>query len=223
MKNTKNEEKEKGFIRLSLENFWYYYKWPFLGGIVIFFAVLVALTATTDIEAPTDVDVLAVFARPLTSQEFEFQSRLEHAVTDTDENGAVRIGTEGLYVSESGTGDNDGVSINKFESAIAYAEADLVLLDGTNMERFAPKDFLEPLEKYMDISQFAEEDLFYRDGVAVAVRLSDSKVLMDMQFIIDDVYAGIMFVPEGTEEALKGRRENAVKMIAELKKPIEKE
>lgn len=214
----KKQEKEKGFVRQSIENFWYYYKWPFLGGIVIFFAVLIGLTAATDMKEPADADILAVFARPLTMQELEFQSKLEHVAKDTDGNGKVVIGTEGLYISESGTGDNDSVSMNKFESKIAYAEADLVLMDKTNMERFSPKDFLEPLESYMDISKFSEEDLFYRDGVAVGVRLSDSKVLMEKQFIIDSVYAGIMFVPEDADDSVKLRRDNAVKMIEELVK-----
>lgn len=215
MKN-KEEKKQKSFLRRSIENFWYYYKWPFLGGIVLFFAVLMAMTATTDISEPTDVDVVAVFARPLTTQEFEFQSRLQGVVSDADGNGTATIGTEGFYISEQGKSDNDSLAQSKFETVMAYAQGDLVLMDGTNMKRFESKDLWTPLADYIDISQIAKEDLYFRDGVAVGVRLSDSKVLLDMQFIIDDVYAGIMFVPEETEEAAAPRRENAAKMIQEL-------
>lgn len=214
MKN--KEQKEKSFLRASIENFWYYYKWPFLGGIVLFFAVLVAMTATTDMSEPTDADVVAVFARPLTTQEFEFQSRLHGVVSDADGNGKVAIGTEGFYISDQGNSDNDSLAKSQFETEMAYARGDLVLMDGTNMKRFESKDLWAPLADYVDISQFAEEDLYFRDGVAVGVRLSDSKVLLDMQFIIDDVYAGIVFVPEEADETVAIRRENAANMIKEL-------
>ena len=215
MKN-KEEKKQKGFLVSSIENFWYYYKWPFLGGIVLFFAVLVAMTAMTDVSEPTDVDVVAVFARPLTTQEFEFQSRLGDVISDADGNGKTTIGTEGFYISEQGNSDNDSLAQSKFETAMAYAQGDLVLMDGTNMKRFESKDLWAPLADYVDISQFAKEDLYFRDGVAVGVRLSDSKLLLDMQFIIDDVYAGIVFVPEETEDTVTIRRENAAKMIEKL-------
>ena len=183
-----SKKKEKGFIRSSLENFWYYYKWPFLGGIVIFFGVIVFMLTTTDTEEPSDVDITAIFARPLTMQEFTFQPYLESVVSDTDQDGTVRIQTEGLYITEGGNADNDIVSINKLDSAMAYGEGDLILLDGANLSRYQPKDFLAPLSDYVDVSQFAEENLIYRDGKAVAVRLRKSKILTDMQFIIDDVY-----------------------------------
>lgn len=217
MKN-KEEKKQKSFLRASIENFWYYYKWPFLGGIVLFFAVLVARTAMIDVSEPTDANVVAVFARPLTTQEFEFQSRLSGVVSDTDENGKVAIGTESFYISEQGKSDNDSLAQSKFETVAAYAQGDLVLMDGINMKRFESKDLWAPLADYIDISQFAEEDLYFRDGVAVGVRLSDSKVLLDMQFIIDDVYAGIMFVPEDGGEEAAARRQSAANMIKELVK-----
>ena len=214
----KEKQKEKSFFVASVENFWYYYKWPFLGGIVLFFAVLAFLTATTDVSEPTDADIAAVFARPLTMQTFAFQSRLEDVVSDTDGDGAVRIGTVPYYISEAGNSDNDIIAKGKFEAATAYGSGDLLLMDGANMKRYSPKDLWAPLADFVDISQFAEEDLYYRDGVAVAVRLSDSKVLTDMQFIIDDVYAGIMFVPEVSQELYQTRRENAAKMLLELSK-----
>lgn len=212
----KKSQKEKGFIAASLENFWYYYKWPFIGGIVLFFAVLVFMSSVTDTSVPTDADVVSVFARPLTMQEYEFQSRLQDQVSDVDNDGNVVIGTEGLYISEAGTSDNDVLNKNKFEVKMSYAQGDLVLMDGTNMERFVSKDLWAPLTDYVDISDFSEEDIYYRNGVPIAVRLSDSKILTDMQFIIDDVYAGIMFVPDELKDTAPARRENAAKMLLKL-------
>lgn len=211
-----SKEKKKGFIRSSLENFWYYYKWPFLGGIAIFFGVIIFMLNIQETEEPFDVDITAIFARPLTTQEFTFQPHLEGVVSDVDENGTVRIRTEALYITEGGKTDTDLVSINKLDSAMAYGEGDLILLDGANLSRYQSKDFLAPLEDYVDVSQFAEENLIYRDGKAVAVRLKNSKILTQMQFIIDDVYAGIMFVPEMQTEQVSVRRENAAKMLIEL-------
>ncbi len=217
----KKEDKDKSFLRLSIENFWYYYKWPFLGGIVIFFVVLFVAASWTEVEEPSDVHVVATFARPLTTQEFEFQSCLSDVVTDTDGDGEIRIKTEGIYISENGKGDSDEIAKSDFEVAIGYARGDLMLLDGTNMERFGAKDFLIPLEEYMDISEVAEEDLFRRNGVAVAVRLQDSQVLLDKGFIIDKVYAGVMYIPDGAQESVRARRDNAVRMIEKLRIPAE--
>lgn len=218
---SKKKQKEKSFFAASVENFWYYYKWPFLGGILLFFVVLAVLTWNADNGEPTDADVAAVFARPLTMQAFEFDSRLGSVISDTDANGVARVGTVAYYISEAGTSDNDVIEKGKFEAAAAYGKGDLLLMDGTNMERFSPKDLWAPLSDFVDVSQFAEEDLYYRDGVAVAVRLSDSSVLSDMQFIIDDVYAGVMFVPEVNPELYQVRRENAAKMLMELVKKAE--
>lgn len=210
------EKKEKGFLLSSLENFWYYYKWPFLGGIVIFFVVIIAMIHFSSVEEPSDASVLAVFARPLTTQEFEFQTRLEGAIEDADGNGTKRISTNALYITEGGNSDEDSLATSKFENAIAYAQADLVLMDGTNFKRFQSKDFLEPLENYVDVSQFDRDSLIYRDGIAVAVKLTDSKLLLDMQFFIDDVYAGIMFVPEEGAQSLETHRKNAAVLLQAL-------
>jgi len=219
---SKKKQKEKSFFAASVENFWYYYKWPFLGGIVLFFVGLAVLTWNADTQQEsTDADVAAVFARPLTMQAFEFDSRLSSVISDTDEDGVARVGTVAYYVSEAGTSDNDVIEKGKFEAAVAYGRGDLLLMDGTNMERYSPKDLWAPLSDFVDIGQFAEEDLYYRNGVAVAVRLSDSSVLSDMQFIIDDVYAGIMFMPEVNPELYQPRRENAAKMLLELTKKAE--
>lgn len=214
----KKKKKEKGFVLSSLENFWYYYKRPFLGGILIFFVVIIAMMHFTEVEEPSDATVLSVFARPLTTQEYEFQSRLENVIEDADENGTKQISTNSLYITEDGTSDEDSQAISRLENIMAYAQADLVLMDGTNFERFRSKDFLEPLENYVDISQLDSENLVYRDGKAVAVRLKDSKQLLDMQFMIDDVYAGIMFVPEEHAEHLEIQRKNAASMLLELSK-----
>ena len=212
----KNKNKEKGFLAASIENFWYYYKWPFLGGIVIFFAVFIGLTMMEDTKKPSDVEVLSVFARPLTMQEYEFQRPLSDTIDDIDGNGEKTIFMNSLYISEGGKSDNDKIATSKFSSTISYAQGDLILMDKCNIDRFSPKDFFAPLEAYVDISEFNEEDLYFRDGVAIAVRLADSQILTDMQFIIDNIYAGIMFVPDEDGEHLKARRENAAKMIKKL-------
>lgn len=209
-------KKEKSFILSSIENFWYYYKWHFLGGIVIFFSVIIVMLNFSDVKEPSDVDILTLYARPLTTSEKYFEDGLDNVIEDVDKNGTKHIEINTLFITESGTSSEDLMDKSKFEGIIAYAQADLVLLDGTNLDRFKSKDFLAPLEDFMDISEIDSEDLIYRDGKAVAVRLSDSKHLKDMQYIIDDVYAGVMFVPEESEEEIPARRKNATNIIKEL-------
>ena len=109
---SKKKQKEKSFFAASVENFWYYYKWPFLGGIVLFFVVLAVLTWNADTQQEsTDADVAAVFARPLTMQAFEFDSRLSSVISDTDEDGVARVGTAAYYVSEAGTSDGSSAAL----------------------------------------------------------------------------------------------------------------
>lgn len=216
-----NRQKEKGPLRLWIENLWYYYKWAILGGAIAILVLAITIPNLPKTEkASYDAKIQAVFARPLTMQEFSFQDRLESVIEDIDGDGDVRIVTDGIYITESGDNTNDVVSIGQLESVLAYAQADLVLLDGGNLAKYKGKDFLIPLEQYVDLSRFEPEDLAYRNGVAIAVRLSDSKVLTDMQFIIDDVYAGIMFVPENASEQTLKTRQNAVNMLMELTKKI---
>lgn len=210
------EKKEKGFILSSLENFWYYYKWPFLGGIVIAIAVVVGVFMFADVEEPSDADIVTVFSSPLTMQELDFESRLKDVISDTDGDGNKSISTASVYITKSGEGDQDATQTARFEYAISYAQGDLVLLDGANYERFCKKDFLAPLEDFISIAQIDEADIKRRDGVPVMVKLSDSKVLLDMQFVTDDVYAGIMFVPEESSEQCMLRRKNAANMLMKL-------
>ncbi len=222
----KEKKKEKSAFVASIENFWYYNKWYCLGGVLIFFAVLIGLTLAEDgAKKPSDAEVLSVFARPLTMQEYEFQDPLADVIEDADKNGEKIITMNSLYISESGKSDNDKIATSQFSSAIAYAQGDLILMDKTNIDRFSKKDFFAPLEDYLDISAFREEDLYFKDGVAVAVRLTDSEILTDMQFIIDNVYAGIMFLPEDADDTLSLRRKNAAEMMRKLtvKAPQEKE
>lgn len=212
----RKNKKEKGVFAKSIENFWYYNKWYCAGGIIVFFAVLIGLTMMEDTKKPSDVEVLSVFARPLTMQNYTFQDSLSDVIEDTDGDGEKTIFMNSLYISEGGKSDNDSISIGKFSSAISHAQGDLILMDKTNIDRYSKKDFFAPLEEYLDLSAFSEEDLYYRDGVAVAVRLSDSQILTDMQFIIDNVYVGIMFVPDEADNTLSRRRESAAEMIKQL-------
>ncbi|MBR4874526.1 MAG: hypothetical protein IKU87_01715 [Clostridia bacterium] len=212
------EKKEKNKFIKAIENFLYYYKWHTVIAIV-FVIVLVGFIRLSDsTEPPSDVTVVSVFPRPLTMQEYTFEGKFDDSIIiDNDQNGKKQIKMRSIYISETGKSDGDVLGKSQFESVMAYGNADLVLLDNSNLERFGAKDFLEPLENYVDVSEFNEEDLFYRDGKAVAVRLRKSAVLTDMAFMIDNVYAGIMFKPEENKTIENGRK-SAANMLLELKK-----
>ena len=55
-----------------------------------------------------------------------------------------------------------------------------------------------------------------KDGVAVAVKLTESKILRDMKFIVDEVYAGVMFIPDGADDVTLKTRENTKIAIEKL-------
>ena len=210
------EKKEKGFIRSSIENFWYYYKWPFLGGILIFFGVAAFMSLQIDIDQNVDARIAAVFSRPLTVEDVSFQSQLEKELSDVNGDGAKLLSEEYFYVSVDGKSESDIVESGKFSRWASYARGDLLMMDRINMERYISQDLWEPLENYIDISDIPKENLYFRDGVAVAVKLDDSQVLMDMKYSVDSVFAGVLFVPEEADERTLAQRENAVKMIEKL-------
>ena len=200
-----SEKKKMSFLE-AIDNFWYYHKWKVAGVLFILvgiFAVAGYMNANTD-NRDYDFVAASVFARPMTTGDYTLEEQLKDVITDVDNNG------------EDAKGETDRIYQSQFESDLREANGDIILFDKANLERFLPKDFFADISDYVDLSQFPKEDIVYRQDVPVALRLSDSKALTDMQFVIDDIYVSVIFTPDNAEQSILASRELAKEVIEKL-------
>ena len=203
----------------KVENIWYYYKWQIIIISVIIIALYMLISTFSQGSEPSDVEIVSVYSAYVSEKEIDFQKKFEKNISDADKNGKVVIDLVTSYITAEGKSDDDAIEVAKFEGTISTARSDLILMDEYNFRRFETKDFYEDLTKFIDISKINDEDVLYRNDVPVAVRLRESKILKEAEYKTDNIYAGIMFIPDDADETLLEGRKNAVEI---LKKLIEK-
>ena len=200
----------------KIENFWYYYKWLVIIIAVVLIALYMIISTFSQVSQPYDVEIVSVYSAYVSEKEINFQKKFEKNISDADDNGEVVIDLISSYITADGKSDDDAIEIAKFEGTMSTARSDLILMDEYNFRRFETKDYYEDLRKFLDISKFNEEDVLYRNDIPVAVRLRDSKILKEAEYETDNIYAGIMFVPDDADETLLARRKNAVEILKKL-------
>lgn len=213
-----SETKRKLGFWESIENFWYYYKWWVVLGVLLALGIWLGVwyASTTVDDTSGDLTVVSLFAHPLTSEEYDIDRRLAGVVADANGDGESKVVLKPYYITEKKTSESDQVSKEQFEAGLQKCYGDLLILDEPSLDSYLPKDIFEPIGNYVDLSQIPEEDIVYRGDVPVAVKLTNSKVLSDMRFIIDEVYVSVMFIPDNASEKTLACRENAKDAIAEL-------
>ena len=213
-----SEQNKKFTFKERVENFFYYYKWP------VIFVILVALVISMYIpaivnnekDAVGDLTVLSVLAHPLTSEEYNIDQRLKDSIEDIDGDGEKSVVLKQFFITEKRTGDADVISTAQLDEQLRVGRGDLLILDEPNLEYYLKKDMFSPLEDYVDLSYISDEDIIRKDGVAVAVKLTSSQVLKDMRFIIDEVYAGVLFIPDNADDFTLNSRKNTTPAIKKL-------
>lgn len=201
-----------------LDNFWYYHKWKVAGVFVLVLAIIAVIgfnRANTD-RRVYDFTAISVFARPMTTGDYTLDKQLEGVIEDIDQNGDTALKMSNYYITEKADGSNDQLSMRQFESDLSNARGDVILFDKANLERYLPLDIFADISDYTDLSQFPQEDVIYRNEIPVAVRLSDSKALSDMNFIIDNIYVSVMFTPENADEKTVLSRSLSKQVIEKL-------
>lgn len=222
-----SEEKRKMTFLQWLENFWYYHKWKVIAGVLLVIALWAGITFYIDTlkkaEETGDITVVSVFSGAYTPERMDLDKRLADSVDDIDGDGEVTVTCTEYYISTANS-DEDKASQAQFEQGLSKGYGDVLLFDKTSLDKYVKKDIFEPIDKYVDLTNIPEEDIVKRGDVAVAVRLTDSQVLRDMNFAVD-VYVSVVFIPDEAEEKLLASRENAKSAIAKLmeksQEPIE--
>lgn len=225
-----SEEKKKLTIGQWMENFWYYNKWKVVIGAVLVIALWVGVKFYIDTLAQSektgDITVVSVFSGKLTPEEVDFDKRLTDSVKDIDGDGKISVTYTPHYIGAKGT-DEDKVAQAQFEQGLSKCYGDVLLFDKTTLDTYVKKDIFEPIENYVDLSAVNDADIVKQGDVAVAVRLTNSQILRDMHFVVDEVYVSVMFIPDDADDALLASRENAKGAIAKLleksEEPIEED
>ena len=124
----KNEKLEGGDVKIKLrvpeklENFWYYYKWHTIIGVIVVFALIVLTLQTC---SRTEIDSYVMYAGP-------------HAISRTSHNGDIseyEIALTGLKRISSDYNEDGKHSINFLDLFVVNSEeADKILEDNPGME-----------------------------------------------------------------------------------------
>ncbi len=212
-----SKEKTKYTFWQRVENFFYYYKWRVIVVILVVLAVYFLWQLFPDTTKTTgDLTVVSALAHPLTAEDYDLDRRLNDVIADVDNDGEKTVAFHPYYITEKRTSDADVMSQSQLESHFSEARGDLLIFDAPNLAYYLKKDLFAPLEDYVDLSDISEEDIVRQNGVAVCVKLTNSKMLSDMRFIIDEVYAGVLFIPDDADDITLKSRENTKAAIAKL-------
>ncbi len=213
-----SEEKKKFSFLSSVENFWYYHKWSTIGVLALVIIIIIAFKSFSVPDIPCDAKIISVFSRIETTGEISLENKLSSFVDDIDGDGEKVVARKPFYVTSSGESNEDSIYLEQIEGTMAYAGADVVMMDDINYNRFKAKDFLCDLSEFVDLSSFDKDSIVYFNETPVAIKLKGSKFLSDMEFTFEDVYIGLMFIPDGKEDEMILGRKNGAKIITSLYK-----
>ena len=213
-----SEQNRKYTLKERIENFFYYYKWPVIFGVLVVLVISMYIPAIFDKtrEDVGDLTVLSILAHPLTGEEYDLDKRLTDSIEDTDGDGEKNVLMRQYYITENRTSDSDIAAMAQLDEQLRVGRGDLLIFDEPCLSYYIKRDMFSPLEDYLDLSSIPEENIMRRDGVAVAVKLENSKMLSDMHFIIDEIYAGVLFVPDNAEDVTLKSRNNTTAAIEKL-------
>ncbi|MBE7022568.1 MAG: hypothetical protein E7414_05080 [Ruminococcaceae bacterium] len=213
----KQREENQSF-KQKLENFWYYYKTPVILGILVLLIIAFLISGTTE-KVATDLNISIVTADILTEGSINFDEALGDVIVDSNNDGEAHITINRLFLAENTGGENYEAYAQALEAQLSDRGAVLFIFDRLNYERMIKKDAFCPLNELIDINAYGDRVLYHNDR-PMALSLQGSKVLADMNFTNDDVYAMFLFRrPEDAQnETLNIQYQNGVAVLTELMK-----
>ncbi len=215
MKSRDGAEKSVS-LKGKMEDFWYYHKMPVILGLV---ALLIGMVCFSDMfyKVPTDLNLYMVTAEPVSEGTINFDEVLSDVVQDIDGNGESDITISRVFLSADLAEENASYYQQSLETELANQGAVMYIFDRVNYERMVKKDAFCPLDAYLDVAAYGDR-ILYRDNVPVAVSLAGSKVLKEMEFTNDDLYALLLFQrPEDFEDTNRmAEYENAAAVLEAL-------
>lgn len=210
--------REELTFKEKIENFWYYYKVPVIAVIIVAFIAAFFINERRH-TVVSDLKTTLATVSAVTDSSIDFNKALPGLVEDINGDGEANITISRLYISENLSEENDETYLNTLESQLSGKGSTLFIFDKANLDRMIKKDAFCSLDEFFDISAYGDR-VVYRNGEPVALHLTGSRVLADMEFNTDDLYVMLLFRRPGDEENAECTAEyrNAVLMIEELMK-----
>lgn len=205
-------------FKKKLENFWYYYKVPVIIVIIVATAGIFLISEMSK-SVPSDLKISLISEGTLSDETINFNEALPNVIQDIDNDGGANITISRIYINKTMKTEDLDVMKNTLESQLANKGATLFIVDQSNYDNLIKKDAFCPLNELMDLSDYGDR-VIYRGEVPIALHLSGSKVLADMKFENDDLYALILFRRPGEEnDPVRVKEyENATLVLKELMK-----
>lgn len=204
-----SEKKELTFWQ-KVENIWYYNKLFIIAGTVlsiIFVAGLFALISEYR-ERPTDLRLCTIYSDATTFEDYTIAQKLADSLQDINGDDKIEIKYTDYYIIPGSQTDDNMMSQGRFEATLEACMSDIMLFDKTNLDAYIKKDIFSPIGDYLDLSTISDEDIIYRNDIAVAVKLSDSKLLKEVNYNTDEIYMSVLFLPENADEKTLAYRQN---------------
>lgn len=217
----KYNEPKNASLKEKIENFWYYYKTP-----IIIVAIVVALVLYLYSEfspsVVSDLKISLTSQEALTEASINFNEEMPGLVKDINNDGEANITIQRFFIGEDLTNEDNQIYYQSLLGELANKGATLFIFDKMNFDRIVKKDAFCPLNKLMDVSSFGDR-VVYRNNVPVALHLSGSKVLAEMQFTNDDLYALVLFRRDEdlNDPECIAEYKNAVLVLNELMKQVD--
>ncbi len=203
-------------LKTKLENFWYYYKIPVILVLVVLLVLAILFWGDSD-SVVTDLNIAIVTSETLTEKTINFNEALPGVIADTNNDGEANITISRFFISKDLTDENDETYQNNLEVQLANKGAVLYIADAANFERLRKKDAFCRLDEFFDTVALGDR-VIYRGEEPIAFHLTGSKLLADMSFTTDDLYAMLLFRrPEDANDPAEAiMYDNAVAVLTEL-------
>ncbi len=216
-----NENKKRTF-RQKFEDFWYYNKWfTILGcGLAILLILGVWVIVDEYNSSPYDLRVTAVYTDKVTKEAYDMDQRLKDGLNEINNDGEINVVYKEYSLVPGTQTDSDMMTQGRFEADLKNCNGDILLFDKPNLDMYLKKDIFSPIGDYLDLSTINDEDIIYKNGTAVAVKLSDSKILQDMKYNTDEIYMSVMYLKDSPDAQTLASRENAKIAIKKLTEPV---
>lgn len=194
------------------ENFWYHYKWAFIGTVVgvIVFTVLMVQTLSRD---PADYHVVLVTQHALMDNQIEAMERAMEAYgSDIDGDGKVEVFVQNCYMGKSGSQEFLANSMT-FQSHIAAGDVALFVWEPKYYEDF----YKSVASSAEDGFQFLATLPFKDNGVSEDGVLWDWKEHpcrkdVNLQLLPEDLYFGVR-TPIGTAEKSEKMQKQCMELL----------
>ncbi len=213
---TNKQEKQSFFAKL--ENFWYYYKTPVILTAVFIFILSVVISQNLK-TVKTDLNIALVSADVVNEGNINFETHLGEQMLDSDQNDEKHITLTRIFLNPTSTDENNESARLHLESLLADRGAVLFIFDRQNFEHYIAKDAFCPLNELMDTTPYGDK-VFYRNDVPIALHLEGSKLLKDMGFSNEDLFATVLFKrdEDAQNQVLSAQYENGMTVLKELMK-----